>query len=231
MSNWQLPPDFIQEYLDACKLAATDDEAFKNFRKNDRIATIIENTTKEWADRAMDKMGWGPELIESMRDRFTPTQIRYQYIYFLIHSFFRGIDICEYAEIGPGYGGLIEALHDQSEEQMFHLFDLPVPAMLQEKYLSKVHGAESLWPYVRWHELHSFTTKNDELAELCISWCAWSELSYDLRVEYAEKVISKCDHFCICSNYNKAEDLEILSKYFTGIKEYNDELVQNVIYA
>lgn len=231
MSNWQLPPDFIQEYLDACKLAATDDEAFKNFRKNDRIATIIENTTKEWADRAMEKMGWGTELIESMRDKFTPTQIRYQYIHFLIHSFFRGYDICEYAEIGPGYGGLIEALHDQSEEQMFHLFDLPEPAMLQEKYLSKVHGAESLWPYVRWHDLHSFTTENDELAELCISWCAWSELSHDLRVEYAEKVISNCDHFFICSNYNKAEDLEILSKYFTGIKEYSDELVQNVIYA
>lgn len=227
MNNWQLPPDFIQEYLDACRLAATDDEAFKSFRKNDRIATIIENTTKEWADRALDRMGWLPEVIKLIWDDQTPTQVRYHYIKFLIRELFPKDEFENYAEIGPGYGGLIEVLHDRSEEQTFHLFDLPEPAALQQKYLSKIPGAESLWPYVLWRDLNDFNSPVD----LCISWCAWSELSYDLRVEYAEKVISKCDHFFICSNYNKAEDLEILSKYFTGIKEYNDELVQNVIYV
>lgn len=207
-TDWQLPPDFIQEYLDACKLAATDDEAFKNFRKNDRIATIIENTTKEWADRAMEKMG------------MTPTMVRYWYTADLIERLIgvmRGLVV----EIGGGYDGMCRVISERWELDDYSIYDLPEVMELQRRYL-KEYGCNA-----------SFCEPAQPFygARLCLSWCAWSELSYDLRVEYAEKVISKCDHFFICSNYNKAEDLEILSKYFTGIKEYNDELVQNVIYA
>lgn len=210
-NNWQLPPDFIQEYLDACKLAATDDEAFKNFRKNDRIATIIENTTKEWSDQAMEKMG------------MTPTMVRYWYtvelIERLIGRFNRDASI---VEIGGGYGGMCRILKDKWVTKRYTIFDLSEVCGLQSKYLSQ-YDESAIWYFAPW--------AMDKWGNLCISWCAWSELSYDLRVEYTEKVISKCDHFFICSNYNKAEDLEILSKHFTGIKEYNDELVQNVIYA
>lgn len=66
-TDWQLPPDFSREYLEACKLAAINDDAFANFRTNDRISCIIENTSKEWADQALDAMG------------LTPTMIRYLY--------------------------------------------------------------------------------------------------------------------------------------------------------
>lgn len=208
MSNWQLPPEFIQEYLDACKLAATDDEAFKNFRKNDRIATIIENTTKEWADIAMEKMG------------MTPTMVRYWYTAGLIK------DLIGYPnsiiEIGGGYGGMCEIVSSEFELNEYIIYDLPEVIELQKRYLKSRHI-----------DLPEFKTDISEFsycANLCLSWCAWSELSLSMRKEYAFRVISQCKHFFICSNYNKAEDLEILSKYFTGIKEYDDELVTNVIY-
>lgn len=227
MSNWQLPETFIAQYRAACKLAAIDDKAFANFRNDPHIACVIENTTKEHADRMMVAMDYNELLMDEMREIYTPTQIRYHYIAHLIHKLFPTNNFMEFAEIGPGYGGLIEVMHDRSEMQQFHLFDLPEPVALQQKYLGQCAASECLWPYVHWHEASAFTG----LAHLCISWCAWSELSRELREEYAEKVISKCDHFFICSNYNKQEDLEILSKYFTGIKEYDDELVQNVIYV
>lgn len=208
MNDWQLPPDYVQEYRDACLLAATDDEAFKNFRKNDRIATIIENTTKEWADQALDKMG------------YTPTMIRYWYINDLMKNIYGCTIKYDIVEIGAGYGGLCRVLMEEYNGREYTIFDLPEVVALQKRYLSK-YAIEPVYHHV----------PVESEADLLISWCAWSELSHDLRVEYAEKVISKCNHFFICSNYNKAEDLEILSKYFTGIKEYDDDLVQNVIYV
>jgi hypothetical protein len=226
-ASWQLPEVFIAQYLAACKLASLDDKAFANFRQDPHISCIIENTTKEHADKMLIAMQYDELLAGALISVYTPTQVRYQYIKHLINKLIE--NNCEtFCEIGPGYGGLIEALHDQSECQTFHMFDLPEPQALQEKYLSKVHGAESLWPYLRWHDLK---TPDFVRADLCISWCAWSELSKPLREEYAEKVISKCDHFFICSNYNKQEDMEILSKYFTGIKEYSDDIFQNIIYC
>lgn len=210
MSNWQLPPTFIQEYLDACKLAATDDKAFAEFRNNDRINTIIENTPQEWADKALKAMD------------YTPTMIRYIYTFRLMKRLFRPWSFSgkNIVEIGAGYGGQCRIIVEFAPPRQYAIFDLPEVKELQTKYLLK-HNIGGYFPDI----------KDFDWANLCISWCAWSELSRELREEYAEKVISKCDHFFICSNYNKEEDKEILSKYFPNIKEYSDDLVENVIYA
>lgn len=210
MSNWQLPETFIAQYRAACKLAAIDDKAFANFRNDPHIACVIENTTKEWSDKALDKMG------------YTPTMVRYKYTLHLIETLLSPKILWESSiiEIGGGYGGQCKVIDEGYPYARFTIFDLPEVAELQKRFLDP--EGVSFEHYDRPVVI--------EPATICISWCAWSELSRELREEYAEKVISKCDHFFICSNYNKQEDLEILSKYFTGIKEYSDELVQNVIY-
>lgn len=207
-NNWQLPEVFIAQYRAACKLAAIDEKAFANFRNDPHIACVIENTTKEWSDKALEKMG------------MTPTMVRYWYTANLIElliGIMRGVVV----EIGGGYGGMCRVITERWELDDYIIYDLPEVLELQQRYLIE-HGCSA-----------SYCERGGQFdeARLCISWCAWSELSRELREEYAEKVISKCDHFFICSNYNKQEDLEILSKYFTGIKEYDDELVQNVIYV
>lgn len=207
-NNWQLPETFIAQYRAACKLAAIDDKAFANFRNDPHIACVIENTTKEWSDKALEKMG------------YTPTMVRYWYIYHLMNGIYGTIIPYDIVEIGAGYGGLCRIIMEAYNGREYIIFDLPEVVDLQARYLSNF----SINPV--------YQHKPVEIeSDLCLSWCAWSELSRELREEYAEKVISKCDHFFICSNYNKQEDLEILSKYFTGIKEYDDELVQNVIYV
>lgn len=216
MSDWQLPEKFIQEYLEACTEAANDDEAFAKFRQNDRINTIIENTPKWWADKAMEKMGC------------TPTMVRYMYTWHLIkvlipewYGSFSRPEYGSIVEIGGGYGGMAKVVLSEVNCQ-YKIFDLPEVIALQSRFLYG-QGYNCL-----------FGTSGDfydERASLCISWCAWSELSKELREEYAQEVIGKCSRFFICSNYNKEEDLEILSKYFTDIKEYSDDLVQNVLYV
>lgn len=207
-NNWQLPEVFIAQYRAACKLAATSDKAFANFRQDPHIACVIENTNKEWADKALDKMG------------YTPTMVRYWYTHRLITELIGyPVDI---VEIGAGYGGMRKVWDDigYSDRVTYHIFDIPEAIELQKRFLGNIST--------------SFYTKPEDInhpADLCISWCAWSELSRELREEYAEKVISKCSGFFICSNYNKEEDREILARYFPDIKEYSDELVQNVLYA
>lgn len=224
MSNWQLPEVFIDQYRAACKLAATSDKAFANFRQDPHIACVIENTNKEWADKALQKMGYVP-LFDYVMGQvgFTPTMIRYAYTLHLIETMVPSIyDLQKIVEIGGGYGGMCRVIRENGGLHQYTIFDLPEVVELQQRYLAQYEIFPTLLTDIPSHYSG---------ADLCISWCAWSELSYDLRVEYSEKVISKCQHFFICSNYNKEEDREILARFFPDIKEYSDELVQSVLYA
>jgi hypothetical protein len=209
MSNWQLPDVFIAQYLAACKLAAISDKAFETFRQDPHISTIIENTNKEWADKALDKMG------------YTPTMVRYWYTRFLIDKLLYKHRIKTIVEIGGGYGGMCRVMSETKDLDDYIIIDLPEVGELQNRYL-KQYSVDATIQSGMNSIFH---------ADLCISWCAWSELSLPLRKEYAEKVISKCDHIFICSNYNLEEDRQILLPYFPDLKEYSDDLVNGVLYA
>jgi O-methyltransferase domain len=209
MSNWQLPDVFIAQYLAACNLAAISDKAFDTFRHDPHISTIIENTNKEWADKALDKMG------------YTPTMVRYMYIHHLIIKLLGRQVLHDVVEIGAGYGGQCKIIKDHNPMCLYTIFDLPEVIALQKRFLD-IYNIE-----VGHYRSPTFIGQS----ELCLSWCAWSELSLPLRKEYAEKVISKCDHIFICSNYNKEEDRQILLPYFPDLKEYSDDLVNGVLYA
>lgn len=226
--NWQLPPEFIKDYLAACKKAATDDKAFATFRQDPHIACVIENNTPEHAQKMLDKMS--PRYRKMVCYNYGPTMIRYVYTLMLIEQLI-GVT-SSIIEIGGGYGGMCEVIsceaglddcaEDETNDQ-YTIYDLPEVIGLQKRYLA---DREIAMP-------NFMTSLKDPAppADLCLSWCAWSELDKPLRVEYAFKVISQCKHFFICSNYNKAEDMEILQKYWPiKIKEYDDELVTNVIY-
>src|SRR5688572_33173928 len=75
--SWQIDPQFRQEFLDFCELAASDDEVFKTFKENDRIKTIIENSTEEHCEKTknwFEEKGYGRPAGE-----YSPTDIRYIY--------------------------------------------------------------------------------------------------------------------------------------------------------
>lgn len=210
--TWQIPEVFRDQYLAACHRAATNDEAFAKFREDPHISCVIENTPKDWADKALAKMG------------YTPTMVRYWYTQHLLRQLFGPRGWTEIVEIGGGYGGMCKVLSIAYDLEVYRIYDLPEPLSLQRRFLMGNSPAPTLISDINY-------PIGSRQFDLCLSWCAWSELSLDLRKEYAEKVISKCDHIFFCCNYNLQEDIEILKQYFPNLKTYEDELVQGVVYA
>src|SRR5712692_3760421 len=123
--TWKLDPQFRQEYIDACREAATNYEAYANFRNNDRISTVIENTPIWWAEKAMKEMRW------------SGTTIRYFYTYWLIEQLIGPLDKKDIVEIGGGYGGQCKAIYIACEPNSYLIYDLPEVQMLQDKYLTE----------------------------------------------------------------------------------------------
>lgn len=224
--SWLLENNFRQEFLDFCKLASEQDDVFKVFKNNDRIKTIIENTNQEWSDKAIRIMNEEDSYIEKLAIERTPTFVRYLYTIFLINKIFK-IEVYSnrsIVEIGGGYGGMrmaCDLIHEYNILS-YKIYDLPEVKQLQKRYLRQ-YSLEEDTEFANGIE-------ESEPHDLLISWCAWSELDKATKEEYAEKVISKAKHFFICSNYNLPEDKEILSKYFSDINEYSDELVMGVLW-
>lgn len=216
--SWQIESKFKQEFLDFCELAASDDEVFKTFRDNDRVKTIIENSTEE---HGIKTEKWLFENDFFTVGRFTPTELRYAYTMKLIEKLFNqvimGFDL---VEIGGGYGGQCEMINRDRCNKSYTIYDLPQVQKLQARYL-KDYYITPIFP-----EGIPEAPKHD----LLISWCAWSELDLATRKEYVEKVISKADRFIICSNYNFYEDMGILASFGIQPKVYSDELYSNIIY-
>lgn len=218
--SWQIDPQFRQEFLDFCELAASDDEVFKTFRENDRIRTIIENNTDEHSLKII-KWLWDNKFYIADPEEYTPTEVRYIYTIKLHNKLFGRIWENSIIEIGGGYGGQC-AMWKRIERDFsnYSIYDLPQVQKLQARYL-KDFGITPVFP--------------DGIPEapehdLLISWCAWSELDIKTRIEYFEKVIRKAKRFIICSNYNFHEDLGIIASYGIIPKVYNDELYSNIIY-
>lgn len=218
--SWNIDPEFRQEFLDFCELAASHDEVFKTFRDNDRVKTIIENSTAEHADKTIAWL-WENKFFITTGNQFTPTQVRYIYTKILAEKLFgesiMGVNV---VEIGGGYGGQCAIIHDDRWLKSYTIYDLPQVQKLQARYL-KDFNIRPIFP-----EGMPEAPKHD----LLISWCAWSELDLKTRIEYAEKVISKSDRFIICSNYNFYEDMGILASFGILPKVYSDDLYSNILY-
>jgi len=238
---WQVGEDFKQKFLDECKLAATDDEAFSIFRSMNRIHTVIENSNEEWKNKAFDLLkgkftseewhrfgssdnyGTGSVLITGIEKNYlTPTTVRYAYTLSLIVKLLGKPINPTVIEIGAGYGGQCKIIHDicHPVSLNYTIYDLPEVQLLQKRFLNNF-GINPI-----------FKQLPDEIegSDLIISWAGWAELDKETKIEYYNKVISKCDRYFICSNYNFDEDWKILSANDEQLREYKDELCQGIIY-
>lgn len=217
---WLVEEPFKNKFVNACFNAGSNDADFNNFRSDDYINCVIENTNDEWKQKALVILKEHDALLWDIYRNETPTMVRYAYTAYLLQKLVDGVLNKSIVEIGAGYGGMFKVIYDLYSIKSYTIYDLPEVVKLQQKFLFNV----PIQPI--------FKTEISEETEhdLLISWCGWGELNYEGKKEYAEKVISKCKHFLICSNYNLPEDSQILSEYF-DIKFYKDSLVENVIYA
>lgn len=209
--SWQLPEQFKEEFISSCAKAANDSEAYKTFLEDDRINTVIENTPQWWAEKALFKM------VETR-----PTKVRYSYTHWLIRKLIGKIDGMGIVEIGAGYGGQCEVINEELlfDFKSYIIYDLKEVVELQKKYLH----SRNIYPQFR------SEIKSIQHCDFLLAWCSWSELDYDTRQDYVDKVISKADHFLICANMDYESCLEQLKDIHPDLKTYSDELVENIIY-
>jgi len=240
--NWTLEEKYKQSYVDSCLLAATDENEFQKFRQHPVISTIIENSTKAWMTKAYNYLRqhkpWmikklslfaksdvvGGAVVYPVKSgvnevNVSPTTMRYVLIAHYLTRFVGLWPGMKIVEIGGGYGGLCKIIHDLVGFKEYVMYDLPEVQQLQDRFLR--HFGIKVTYAAGMEELKS--------ADLVISWCAWSELDFETRKEYVEKVISKSKKVFICANYNVNEDLALLQP--SGeIETYGDELCHNILY-
>jgi len=151
----------------------------------------------------------------------SPTNLRYIYHALLAlkntsNKYENGIDI---VEIGGGYGGLCYFIYKLAELQnieikSYAIFDLPSIINLQKLYLSYL--GISINTYLL---SDKFILNNNSYF---ISTYAFTELSYMLRKEYEDKVISYCNHGFVVWNF--IEDVYNFTK--NGILSIEEERPQ-----
>lgn len=238
-----LEESFVDRYTDACREAATDENAFKVFRQHPVIHTVIENGNEEWLRKVyayllveyptvmdvlldrflMSDMVGGPKTYEVEAGVFlSPTTVRYILTLSYLYKLYGNLNNKKIVEIGGGYGGQYKIIRDAFTPKEYIIYDLDEALELQTKFI--LHFYNTVPTIAR----ASIIPVLDQ-ADLVISWCGWSELDLFTRVKYKDRVIRKADHFFICSNYNFDEDYELLQG-IGPVKVYKDEFNTNIIY-
>lgn len=206
MSTWNVPPDFQSRFLAACLKAATNGEAFANFRNDPDIGVVVHNTPQWWED-----------MVPVEFHGETPTETRYRYTAHMIEQLC-GIPDGIIVEIGAGYGGLAHVLLSTKKvNDAYFLFDLPEVQALQRRYLNSPHA---FFP-------GSIMNIN---GDLCIAWASWSELEHGSKMEYLFRVMHPAKHLFLGINWNYEENKALLLEHIPDLKEYNDQFLGKILY-
>lgn len=235
--NWNLEEKFKQEFIDACSHAAIDNDAFSKFRSHDRICTVIENGNEEVTLKIyelikhnplfnglnfeeIDSVG-GPKVLIQLPNgrKISPTTIRYIYLVVMMLKANLIRPDMDIVEIGGGYGGLCAVISRTIGYKSYTIHDISDVCMLHTRFL---HALDIKARSINTPE---YCGKYD----LCISWCAFSELDFTIKQKYIENVISKSDDFFICSNWTPEEDKGLFLSKLSCIAELQDEVYQHVL--
>lgn len=236
--SWTINDSDANGYLNVCKLAATTDEYFLNFKSNSDYNRILEHVWFELGQKYLDEVciNYENKLDEiKENDMFgspvtyyyekvgniSPTTLRYlKNTSDIIDKF--GVDIISIVEIGGGYGGLCKVLSSFINFKSYLLVDLEECNLLSKKYLNKFNlPAQS-------HRVEEIEVHED--FDLLISNYAFSECTREMQLEYIEKFIKKSQKFYVThnnmnlhtNNISDMEFIEIVSDIFDI--EYYPEL-------
>lgn len=207
MSTWNVPPDFQSRFLGACLKAATDDQAFANFRNDPDIGVVVHNTPQWWED-----------MVPVEFHGETPTETRYRYTAHMIDNLCGIPDWGIVVEIGGGYGGLGNViLSKQVNYITYVIYDLPEVQALQNRYLKDPRAVFPSWIHERQNQL-------------CIAWASWSELHHEAKMEYLHKVMIPAKHLFIGINWDYEENKALLLEHIPDLKEHHDQFLGKILY-
>jgi len=197
-------------YPDFCKLAATDDLVFQNFRSQKEYTAILEHVTYE---QGLDYIKEIKELNSKNRNFLnidspigtphsynyddyglvSPTSRRYLKVYLEISKIFNKKSINSICEIGAGYGGQARMFSLFSDIKSYVIYDLPEVGLLINRFLSSTLEDYSI-------EIRDYKELQNEKFDLIISNYAFSELRKNLQNKYFKNIIEKAS--CGYMTYN-----------------------------
>ncbi len=198
-----------------CKKAATDDNAFRTFKRDPIYTTILEHVSEDQGQQYLNEIKKDTDIyskIELFKENdlyghpctsfydligsISPTTLRYTKVLKDLKDIFGNLETTNICEIGVGYGGLCRIISEYFCIKSYTLVDLPEVLLLAEKFLSKYNTRCSL----------SFKEERDlniAYYDMVISNYAFSELTKEVQDKYLEKIIlnSKCGYM----TYNNAK--------------------------
>ena len=213
-----------QDYIDACVEALTDDEAFKNFRRNPKYTPILAHVTAnqgiEYLADIIQNNSYIIDKFIHMKDttgnpllsnftiskennpahlnlNMSPTATRYIKVFSDLVTLFGSLENFNIVEIGGGFGGLANIL-SKGHFKNYYNVDLREPGLLAKKYCTTV-GVKN-FHIITPAELHKL---EDVEIDLVISNYAFSECSYEAQDVYVDKIISRAKRGYITHNTTK----------------------------
>lgn len=213
--GWIAAPDeMLGSYAQSCFDCASDEEKFKNFKKDSGYRTILEGAPKLFFDyyieaikshensktfldnldkfKINDTVGNPDTYVDPEVGEFSPSTLKFA---------FNAIDILEFVktqggdskiknivEIGGGYGGLCLILSGFIEWDQYTLIDLPETCLLVDKYVS--HFPE-IKDRVKTIPCNRVDEEEFGDIDLAIAINSLSECNLETQLNYFDKIISK----------------------------------------
>ncbi len=208
-------------YRNTCQDAATRDEAFEVFRQNADYRKIVETVNRDEGQIYLDTITKRLELLDLNKCKendeqggpilkeypepighISPTTLRYAKILTDLVTHFGKLDGWVIAEVGGGYGGQCKLIKDHFDIKEYHIYDLPEPIALMQKYLTK-YGHTG----VTYHNVRESMFPLDTV-DLFISNYAFSELARETQDFYIKRFIERAANVYMICNWPSAGDLQ-----------------------
>lgn len=201
------------EYKQASLDAASNDEAFNNFKTNRYYTTILEHASYEQGLGYIDYINntkfdfsklpllktndlQGNAQLKDYQEPYgqiTPSTLRYIKVLVELEEMFGSLEGMDIVEIGTGYGGQCKIINDYFKLKSYTLVDLPEILTLNKRYLSKFNYKNIVY---RTQEELTGNKKYD----LLISNYAFSECERSVQNDYIEKILKNSSRGYITYN-------------------------------
>ena len=220
------------EYVEQCKRAVEDEEAFENFKQNSSYNQILEHVSESLGQDYLKKITKECDYLIKYFEKFkendlignprryeygrfglvSPSTLRYIHVAGQLMERFGNFRSMHIIEIGAGYGGQCKILSDISPCASYTIVDLPEVNALCKKYLSRL-GIENVI-FVDEGSLSNLKESYD----LLISNYAYTELSRIKQLKYFDLIKSaKCGYmtgyFCDSIGLSEQEFLASAAPY------------------
>lgn len=206
------------EYLDVCRLAASEDLIFANFKNETPYKSIVQTVGPHDGLRYYQSLGedmrqnlqrfiindviGNPEKFLYEFGVFSPTTLRYAKVLDDLIEY--GLEGARIAEIGVGFGGQYSVMRQILKPASYDFFDLEDVLPLVKRYVKALHLDDISLSYVS----NPKTVSSLQDYDVVISNYAISECDEEIQNLYFENVIAKSKRGYITHNHQRGYPLQ-----------------------